>query len=179
VGRQRQRHRRPVRPAGRTARHRLGAEHRDQSGRFDPDPTVAAGLGSDIPALPTKGSFNVDEVYGELRAPLLANTPFFQKLELSFAARYSDYSTSGSKTTIKAGADWKPVHDLLFRGSWAQGFRAPSIGELFGTPSRFDQEIVDPCSAVGGQIPAAVRPIASPTASPPTAATSRPTRSFR
>ncbi|MEA3038310.1 MAG: iron complex outerrane recepter protein, partial [Sphingomonadales bacterium] len=135
----------------------LGAEHRDQRGRFDPDPTVAAGLGSDIPALPTKGNFNVDEVYGELRAPLLANTPFFQKLELSFAARYSDYSTSGAKTTMKAGVDWKPVQDLLFRGSWAQGFRAPSIGELFGTPSRFDQEIVDPCSAVGGQIPAAVK----------------------
>ena len=135
----------------------IGAEHRDQSGRFDPDPVVAAGLGSDIPALPTRGSFNVNEVYGELRAPLLAKTPFFDKLELSFAARYSDYSTSGSKTTFKAGADWKPVQDLLFRGSWAQGFRAPSIGELFGTPSRFDQEIVDPCSAVGGQIPAAVR----------------------
>ncbi|MEA3002570.1 MAG: iron complex outerrane recepter protein [Sphingomonadales bacterium] len=135
----------------------LGVEHRNQSGRFDPDPIVAAGLGSDIPALPTKGSFNVDEVYGELRAPLLADRPFFEKLELSFAARYSDYSTSGSRTTLKAGGDWKPVKDLLFRGSWAQGFRAPSIGELFGTPSRFDQEIVDPCSAVGGAIPAAVR----------------------
>ncbi|HMC92660.1 MAG TPA: TonB-dependent receptor plug domain-containing protein, partial [Allosphingosinicella sp.] len=74
----------------------IGAEHRDQSGRFDPDPTVAAGLGSDIPALPTRGSFNVNEVYGELRAPLLTKTPGFEKLELSFAARYSDYSTSGS-----------------------------------------------------------------------------------
>ena len=135
----------------------IGVEHRNQKGRFDPDPTVAAGLGSDIPALPTKGQFNVDEVYAELRAPLLADTPFFQRLELSFAARYSDYSTSGSKTTYKAGVDWKPVKDLLLRGSWGQGFRAPSIGELFGTPSRFDQEIVDPCSAVGGQIPAAVR----------------------
>jgi iron complex outermembrane receptor protein len=135
----------------------IGVEHRDQRGRFDPDPTVAAGLGSDIPALPTKGQYNVDEVYAELRAPLLADTPFFQRLELSFAARYSDYSTSGSKTTYKAGVDWKPVKDLLLRGSWGQGFRAPSIGELFGTPSRFDQEIVDPCSAVGGQIPAAVR----------------------
>ncbi|MEA3037065.1 MAG: iron complex outerrane recepter protein [Sphingomonadales bacterium] len=135
----------------------LGAEHRDQRGRFDPDPTVAAGLGSDIPALPTKGKYNIDDVYGELRAPLLADTPFFQKLELSLAARYSDYSTSGAKTTFKAGADWKPVRDLLLRGSWSQGFRAPTIGELFGTPSRFDQEIVDPCSAVGGQIPAAVR----------------------
>lgn len=135
----------------------IGVEHRDQSGRFDPDPVVAAGLGSDIPALPTSGDYNVDEAFAELRLPLLSDTPFFHSLELSGAARWSNYSTSGSTTTFKAGVNWKPIEELLFRGSWAEGFRAPSIGELFGTPSRFDQEVVDPCSAVGGVIPAAVR----------------------
>ena len=73
---------------------------------------------------------------------------FFHRLELTGAARYSDYSTSGSTTTFKAGLNWEPIEDLLFRGSWAEGFRAPSIGELFGTPSRFDQEVVDPCSGM-------------------------------
>ena len=135
----------------------IGVEHRDQRGRFDPDPVVAAGLGSDIPALPTRGRFNVDEVYGELSVPLLKDTPFFQSLDLSAAARISDYSTSGSTTTLKGGVNWKPIDDLRLRASYAEGFRAPSIGELFGTPSRFDQEILDPCSAVGGAIPAAVR----------------------
>jgi iron complex outermembrane receptor protein len=135
----------------------LGVERRVQKGRFDPDPIVAAGLGSDIPALPTRGGFDVNEAFLELRLPLLKDTPFFHELEFSGAARYSDYSTFGSTTTFKAGVNWKPIEDLLFRGSWAEGFRAPSIGELFGTPSRFDQEIVDPCSAVGGVIPAAVR----------------------
>ncbi|HEX8257613.1 MAG TPA: TonB-dependent receptor [Allosphingosinicella sp.] len=135
----------------------IGVEHRDQEGRFDPDAIVAAGLGSDIPALPTRGGFNVDEVYAELNAPLLADRPFFDLLEVSVAARLSDYSTSGSTTTFKAGVNWKPIEDLRLRASWAEGFRAPSIGELFGTPSRFDQEIIDPCSAVNGAIPAAVR----------------------
>jgi iron complex outermembrane receptor protein len=135
----------------------VGVEHRKQNGRFDPDPIVAQGFGSDIPALPTIGGYTVNEAYGELRLPLLRDVPFFNRLELTGAARYSDYSESGSTTTFKAGANWKPVRDLLFRGSWSEGFRAPSIGELFGTPSRFDQEIVDPCSAVGGAIPAAVR----------------------
>ncbi|MGI8930946.1 MAG: TonB-dependent receptor [Sphingomicrobium sp.] len=125
----------------------VGVEHRDHEGRFDPDPIVAAGLGSDIPALPTKGGFNVDEAYAELNAPLLANRPFFELLELSGAVRFSDYSTSGSTTTFKGGINWKPVPDLRLRASWAEGFRAPSIGELFGTPSRFDQELIDPCSA--------------------------------
>jgi iron complex outermembrane recepter protein len=135
----------------------VGVEHRDQRGRFDPDPTVAAGFGSDIPALPTAGGFDVDEAFVELRLPLLRDEPFFHRLEVTGAARFSDYSTSGSTTTFKAAVNWQPVEDLLFRGSWAEGFRAPSIGELFGTPSRFDQEVVDPCSAVGGAIPAAVR----------------------
>ena len=134
----------------------VGVEHRDQKGRFDPDPVVQAGLGSDIPALATKGGFNVDEAYAELNAPLLADRPFFQLLELSGAVRFSDYSSSGSTTKFKAGVNWKPINDLRFRGTWSQGFRAPTIGELFGTPSRFDQEITDPCSAIGGAIPAAV-----------------------
>jgi iron complex outermembrane receptor protein len=131
---------------GGTASIAIGVQHRDLSGRFDPDPIVAAGLGSDIPALPTSGGFNVDEIYTELRLPLLRDTNFFHRLELTGAARYSDYSTSGSTTTFSAGVNWQPIEDLLFRGSWSEGFRAPSIGELFGTPSRFDQEIVDPCS---------------------------------
>ena len=124
----------------------VGLEHRDQKGRFDPDPVVAAGLGSDIPALPTKGGFNIDEAYIELVAPLFANRPFFELLEFNAAARFSDYSASGSTTTFKAGVNWKPIADLRLRGTWSEGFRAPTIGELFGTPSRFDQEIVDPCS---------------------------------
>jgi len=135
----------------------IGVEHRDLSGRFDPDPIVAAGLGSDIPALPTSGGFNVDEAYAELRLPLLRDTAFFHRLELTGAARYSDYSTSGSTTTFSAGINWEPVEDLLFRGSWAEGFRAPSIGELFGTPSRFDQEVVDPCSGMTAATPANIR----------------------
>jgi iron complex outermembrane receptor protein len=131
---------------GGTAAIAIGFEHRDQSGRFDPDPIVAAGLGSDIPALPTSGGYNVDEAFAELRLPLLGDTDFFHRLELTGAARYSDYSTSGSTTTFSAGINWEPIEDLLFRGSWAEGFRAPSVGELFGTPSRFDQEVIDPCS---------------------------------
>ena len=130
----------------------IGVAHRDQTGRFDPDEVVADGFGSDIPARPTIGGYNVDEAFAELRLPLLRETSFFHRLELSGAARYSDYQTdsgrSFSSTTFSAGINWQPIEDLLFRGSWAEGFRAPSIGELFGTPSRFDQEVTDPCSGV-------------------------------
>lgn len=135
----------------------VGVEHRVLRGSFSPDPIVAAGFGSDIPAQPSSGGFNVDEIYGELSVPLLKDKPFFNKLDLSLAARYSDYSTSGSEATFKAGVNWRPAEDLLFRGTFAQGFRAPSIGELFGTPSRFDQELVDPCSGLNAATPANIR----------------------
>ena len=124
----------------------VGLEYRKLKGRFDPDPIVAAGFSSDIPAQPTKGQYNVKEAYAEINAPLLRDVPFADLLELSGAVRFSDYSTSGSTTTFKAGANWKPIRDLRLRANWAQGFRAPSIGELFGTASRFDQALSDPCS---------------------------------
>jgi iron complex outermembrane receptor protein len=123
-----------------------GVEYRDLKGRYDPDPVIAAGLGADIPSLPTKGGYNVKEAYAELNAPILKDLPGAQLLELSAAVRAFDYSTSGSDTTFKASANWKPIQALRLRASWAQGFRAPSIGELFGSKSRFDASIDDPCS---------------------------------
>lgn len=128
----------------------LGYEFRDQSGSFQPDAIVAAGLGSDIPAQPSSGSFDVNEAYAELRLPLLGDLPIAKEVELAVAARYSDYSTFGSETTYRAGLNWRATDELLLRGSWGEGFRAPGIGELFGTPSRFDQEITDPCSDMLG-----------------------------
>ena len=130
----------------------VGYEHRRQFGSFTPDPVIQAGLGADIPAQAARGSFNVDEFYGELRVPLLKDTPFFQSLELNGAVRHSDYSTFGGDTRFTGGVLWKPVSDLLLRGSYAESLRAPSIGELFGAQSRFDQPLSDPCTNVAGSL---------------------------
>lgn len=126
----------------------VGYEHRYQRGSFDPDPIIVAGLGADIPAQPASGSYKSDEVYAEVRIPLLKDTPFFNSVEVDGAVRHSNYSTSGSNTTFTGSGLWKPVADLLFRGSYAEGFRAPSIGELFGAQSRSDAPINDPCTNV-------------------------------
>ena len=123
-----------------------GVEYRKLKGRFDPDPVIQAGLGADIPAQATKGQYNVKELYAELNAPILKGVPGADLLEVDGAVRFSDYSTSGSTTTFKGSLNWKPVADLRLRGSYAEGFRAPSIGELFGTFSRFDSAFDDPCS---------------------------------
>ncbi|MDO6415486.1 TonB-dependent receptor [Sphingomonas sp. BIUV-7] len=128
----------------------LGYEHRLQKGGFTPDPIIQAGLGADIPAQAASGKFNTDEVYGEIRVPILKDVPFFRSLEADGAVRHSSYSTSGSSTTFTGTGLWKPIDDLLLRGSYAEGFRAPSIGELFGAQSRTDAPIDDPCTNVAG-----------------------------
>jgi iron complex outermembrane receptor protein len=130
----------------------VGYEHRYQSASFTPDPLVSAGLGADIPAQPAHGHYDVNEVYGELRVPIAKDVPGIYSLEANGAVRYSHYSTSGGSTTYTVNGLWKPVHDLLFRGSYSTGFRAPTLGELFGGRSRFDLPVTDPCTSdVSGQ----------------------------
>jgi len=124
----------------------LGLEHRETQGFFLPDPIVTAGLSSDIPAQPASGAIDVDEAYVEFKVPILRDLPAVKELTLNLAARAFDYSTFGWDKTYRAGLNWRPIDDVLVRASWGEGFRAPAIGELFGSASRFDQEVVDPCS---------------------------------
>ena len=118
-----------------------GLEYRKLKGRYDPDPLTAAGFTSDIPSQPTKGGYNVKEIYAEVAAPLL------EVFEVTGAVRYSDYSTSGGKATWKVGANLTAIPGVRLRGSYGTGFRAPTIGELFGSATRFDAQLTDPCSA--------------------------------
>ncbi len=124
----------------------IGVEHRRLSGFFEPDAVVTAGDSADVPAQPTSGSYNVTEAYAELRAPLVRDVPGAELVELNGAMRLSDYSFLDPEFTGKVGARWKPLKDLMVRGSYGRGFRAPGIGELFGSQSRFDAVLNDPCS---------------------------------
>lgn len=123
-----------------------GYEHRRREGFFQPDAVVVAGESAGVPSTPTQGSFNVDELYGEIVVPVLADIPLAKYLEASFAVRHSDYSTFGGSTTFKTGLNWRVTDDFLLRGSYSEGLRAPGIGELFGSAARFDATLEDPCS---------------------------------
>ncbi len=123
-----------------------GYEHRNLSGNYQPDSVIVAGDSNGVPSKPTAGSYHVDEAYLELNIPLLKDVAFAKNLDLDLASRYSRYSTFGGTTNSKIGFRWQVYNDLTFRGNWAQGFRAPAIGELFGTFSRFDATLVDPCN---------------------------------
>ena len=130
-----------------------GYEYRKYEGFYQPDPITVAGEYNGVPSLPTTGEYDVNEVYTELSVPLLAESPWAKKLDLSLAGRYSEYSTFGGNFTGKVGLRWQVVDELLIRATVAEGFRAPSIGELFGSASRFDAQIRDPCLTFGTSLP--------------------------
>jgi iron complex outermembrane receptor protein len=140
-------------PAGALA-FAAGTEYRKLSGAYNPDPQTVAGEYNGVPSLPTAGEYDVSEYYAEFNVPIYAAGD--SRLDLSLAGRYSDYSTFGGETTGKAGLRWQFSDQFLLRGTYAEGFRAPSIGELYGAASRFDATITDPCLiSVTGAAPTA------------------------
>jgi iron complex outermembrane recepter protein len=73
---------------------------------------------------------DVKEAALEVDFPLLRDSAV-GSLNLSGAARYTDYSTSGSATTWKIGGDWQVTDGLRFRATRSRDIRAPSLYELF------------------------------------------------
>jgi iron complex outermembrane receptor protein len=90
-------------------------------------------------------------VYAEFIVPLWRNDDSL--FDLAAAVRYSDYNLFDSETIYDIGLNFAPNDQLMFRTSFSEGFRAPHIGELFNTGSRFDAGINDPCSnAAAGDV---------------------------
>lgn len=127
----------------------VGAEYRDERGRNTYGQIAQAGQTfNQGTRVNFSGGYDVKDVFGEVRAPLLADRPFFHALNVEAAYRYSDYSTSGGVDAWKIGGDWAPSRDLRFRGSYQRVVRAPNIGELFGATSSISLvgRAVDPCA---------------------------------
>ncbi|TFW32744.1 TonB-dependent receptor domain-containing protein [Massilia horti] len=127
-----------------------GLEYRTANGYDRPDMMQRNGFSTDLGGMPTTGSYNVKEAYVEVNVPLLKGMTMAELLSINVASRYSDYSNFGSTTNSKASFMWKPIKDLLVRGTYAQGFRAPTLNDTFGGGSQSYDSFLDPCdSAVG------------------------------
>jgi iron complex outermembrane receptor protein len=152
-------------PAG-TVGFAAGYEYRREEAVDRPD-AFAASLSAVLPAVmgvrqattsaagrdPTQGSYDLHEVYAEINAPLLADRPWVESLDLDAAVRYSDYSTVGGEATLKFGLAYRPVSPVLLRGTYSQGFRAPSILELYQGTRNTTFQAVDPCNGGGAGRP--------------------------
>lgn len=125
-----------------------GLESRKESGYTDPDPLTQLGtVIGDTASLPTRGGYSLDEGYLELAVPVLKDVTMARALEFSLATRHSRYSNFGVANNPKFGFRYQPIEDVLLRGNYAEGFRAPSISELFGGQSTSFPQAADPCSS--------------------------------
>jgi iron complex outermembrane receptor protein len=127
-----------------------GLEHRSVSGYDRPGQFEQSGYSTDLAGNATVGKFTVREAYLEFNVPLLKDLPFVKSLTLDIASRYSDYSNFGNTTNSKASFIWRPVTDLLARGTYAQGFRAPTVGDTFGGGSQSFDTYLDACDSLYG-----------------------------
>ncbi|MCC2954272.1 TonB-dependent receptor [Massilia sp. IC2-477] len=127
-----------------------GVEHREVKGYDLPGQFEQSGYSTDLAGNPTRGRYTVKEAYLELNVPLLKGVTMAELLSVNLATRHSDYSNFGVTNNSKASFMWKPMKDLLVRGTWAEGFRAPAVGDTFGGGQQTFDTYVDPCDSLYG-----------------------------
>lgn len=113
----------------------VGYEYRKETLETSDEAAVASGLtfrttGGGV----TVGDFDVNELYGEILVPILADKPFFKNVTAEGALRYSDYSNFDPEWTYKLGLSWEVDYGLRLRGTYQSVIRAPNLGE-FASPT--------------------------------------------
>ena len=110
-----------------------------------PPDNLNCGLSQETCSSDSKGNYDVSSVYVEALVPLLKDVPGASTLNLILGSRYSDYNLFGNSTDSSVKLEWRPVSDLLIRGSWSEAFRVPQIGDLFGGKFANAPTFNDPC----------------------------------
>jgi iron complex outermembrane receptor protein len=82
--------------------------------------------------------------------------PIIKGMEATLAVRNDHYSDFGNTTNPKVSLKWTPVEQLLLRGSYNTGFRAPSFFQLYGVqgdspvPGNIADPVLCPLGNVAG-----------------------------
>ncbi len=120
----------------------IGVEHRRESLEFRAD-----ALAQQKGTKEAEGRFNVTEIFGELRIPVLEDKPFAKELTLTGGYRHSKYSANPDGiSTYKGEVSWAPIDDIRLRASYNRAIRAPNISELFAAQNIGNVAAQDPCS---------------------------------
>jgi iron complex outermembrane recepter protein len=133
----------------------FGVDYRKEKYKFNGDaraatarPVIIAAPFDDGNALASK-SRTVKAAYAEILFPIL------DELEFTAAARIDDYSTFGSSFNPKFSVKYKPIQEVMFRGSYNTGFRVPSFNQIFNGISvapYTGRDIADPANCPNGTV---------------------------
>ncbi|UYY58773.1 TonB-dependent receptor domain-containing protein [Sphingomonas sp. S2-65] len=132
---------------GGPVRFAIGGEYRRETASYQYDALTKSGA-TFLNAIPdfNPPAFEVKEAYGEIELPVLRNLPFAQELTINGAARVADYKGStGTVWAWNAGGIYAPIRDIKFRVNYSKSVRAPTLGDLYSSPSQNFASIDDPC----------------------------------
>ncbi len=131
----------------------VGYEYRQEIGEFIPDDFTEQGLGRAVAIDPVRGDFELNEVFGEVLFPLIAdhNDFFIHSAEIFARARYVHNTINGGFLSWAAGGRFAPIQDIEFRGNFTRSFRAPAISELFSPQGNAFGFIAQPCENPAAQ----------------------------
>ncbi|MDM5179696.1 TonB-dependent receptor [Massilia sp. DJPM01] len=124
----------------------LGGEFRRDEADYRVNRALASQASSSgyADAQDQSGSRNIGAVFTEFNIPLIKD------LEVNLAARYDDYTDFGHSFNPKVALRWQPSKQVLLRGSFNKGFRAPTLYDLHGpqtttnTSSPWDDPVLCP-----------------------------------
>ena len=171
----------------------VGVLHRKDYSSFIADSTIILNPATDTCDLGTacttelSGNLTTKEAYAEVFIPVLKDMPFAHSLNVDIGTRYSKFNLAGNTTNSKLAVEWRPIEDLLMRGTVSEVFRAPNISELFAGAQSDAPTAQDPCTGyvrVSSRVSALavrrpVRPTFRPTVVLLRSPTPRSTRSLR
>ncbi|UVW29674.1 TonB-dependent siderophore receptor [Massilia sp. H6] len=117
----------------------VGAEARREKLVMRPDPELAAGNIFGLANTVIDGERDVKSGFIEIR------TPFLKNFEMDFAGRWDKYEGMDANFVPKVGAKWTATNTLAFRGTYAEGFRAPALSQVTpGGAQFFLSNLFDP-----------------------------------
>ena len=125
----------------------FGAEYRDESTKKKPDALLASlGTIGGNNFEPTSGNRQVAEVFFESVIPVWDSNKQGRQADLELALRYSHYDDFGQTTNPKVGLRIQASPEWLLRATYSQGFRAPTLNELYQGNTESQAFISDPCT---------------------------------
>jgi len=100
---------------------------------------VAGDVAGNSPVPLVSGGRKSYAFYGETDIPIFSpvyRIPGFYALEFTAAARFEDFRNNDTNVLVpKLGLRWQPFdEELTIRATWGEGFRQPTLEELFAAP---------------------------------------------
>ena len=115
--------------------------------KLSPVPGLSNVFGSILQS-PVVAERKMGAVYGELAIPLASN------LETQLALRHDRYAGGTRSTTPKIAVSYKPLSVLAWKASYSEGFKMPSLRDLFGGTNQSADSVLDSVGCEGrGTVP--------------------------